>query len=67
MKNNKRYAVTFISSGLTYKQASRLQSSVVRAKNRIAPNSRGTGMISTIEGIAHALQKGWKQVSKGVR
>lgn len=54
--------VVCVMAGLTDVQASKLVGEVVKAKNRIAPHSRGTAAVTTREGIGKLLQKGAKAI-----
>lgn len=63
MSRVKDKSVVFVGTGLTSKQASNLVSAIAKAKNDIAPLSRGTAAVTNREGIGSLLQKGAKMIT----
>lgn len=64
MSRKKDQNVVFVGTGMTSAQASNLVSEIVKAKKKIAPNSRGTAAIASNDGIPHLLSKGFKSIGK---
>ena len=62
MAGKKDKNVVCVISGLTSRQASSLVGEFGKAKNKIAPLSRGTAAIAPREGIGKLLQKGIKAI-----
>lgn len=59
----KDYSVVTVVSGLTETQASKLVSEFSKAKNKVAPNARATGGMTTKEKIGQLLQNGRKLIT----
>lgn len=64
MSGKKDKNVVFVGTGMTSTQASNLMREIVKAKNKVAPLSRGTAAIASNEGIPHLLSKGFKSIGK---
>lgn len=64
MAGKKDKSVVFVGTGLTNKQASDLIGEIAKAKNKVAPLSRGTAAVTNREGIGRLLQRGWKAIEK---
>ena len=56
MAGKKDKSVVFVGTGLTNKQASDLIGEIAKAKNKVAPLSRGTAAVTNREGVGKLLQ-----------
>lgn len=61
MAGQKDHSLVMVIGDLTKKQAADLQSRVIKGKQDIAPNSRGTSKICKTENVGRHLQQGVKQ------
>ncbi len=59
----KNYSVVTVVSNLTETQASNLVSEFSKAKNKVAPNARATGGMTTKEKVGQLLQNGRKLIT----
>lgn len=62
MARKKDYAVVSVISDLTAKQASQITKDIMDAKQKHAPNARGTAASGTMSRIGSLLQRGNKRI-----
>ncbi len=63
-KNSKDHAVILVVDKLTKSQAGELVGEFAKAKNKVAPNARTTGGMTTRENIGKMLQSGFKKLTE---
>jgi hypothetical protein len=61
MAGQKDHSLVMVINSLTKKQAADLQSRVIKGKQDIAPNSRGTAEVCKTENVGRHLQQGVKR------
>lgn len=62
-KNPKDHAFVVVVDKLTKSQAGELAGEFAKAKNKVAPNARATGGMTTRENIGKLLQGGFKKLT----
>lgn len=62
MAGKKDRSVVAVISGLTSRQASQMSREIMRAKDKFAPNGRGTIATGVRENVGKLLQKGTKRI-----
>ena len=62
-KNPKDHTVILVVDKLTKSQAGELIGEFAKAKNKVAPNARTTGGMTTRENIGKLLQDGFKKLT----
>ncbi len=62
MAGKKNQAVVAVISGLTNNQAAQITKDIIKAKQKYAPQARGTASMGLMSSVGSLLQKGTKRI-----